>query len=951
MKTQRFGKSEAAALAAAAKFAPVKDALPIVVNSLPKSGTVLTRNILMGFYGTTATHPGTLGWREYGRSRSVFSDLCEPHHRFIIGHFPYHEISNDFIRSVPHPLRMIIVIRHPLDNCYSLARHYFRPGMPHEIAKVLRERQVSFEDAVGYCITGLSENGNQVQSVNTRFERFLTWRDQGIETLTITYESLVAAIRDLEAGADRVPFFETLFKFCGISAPADWRARVSAMSDPSLAWTYVPHQSEQERYPGRDRFLAMLDSLYPTLLDTTGYRSREAAPVHKASDPAGTESPRSVTANGSGAAVDRDRFAGGMDGEIAEDIDGESYGETPGDDRGTLTERPQAKVQSDAGMEHGHTAEAATATGLRHVARAVGNGAARAEISPGVEPQTGQSAPDLLFQEHRAIRRALLESIGRWEKVAVRGRWAVNSHAKSGTHLLRNLVLHFNSDLVHRQFLFYRNFSEILAANEGPRVYISHLPFFALSRGDTRIGDLNVVLLLRDPGAIALALARAFYDVNTTRADHLYLREHATFEEIVEKVVSGYSCEGSQFAPLAQSLRHVAADWRDRARFVLRFEEITAKLNGDDGALLEYFRPVLEGMFETVPDDAALRIRAAASPNISVTYSRTKDSPYDNIAPQDVYRLVQSPAGALLREVASELGYAVEAPARSVPPARPEPPPPNPKRNRKADRDRSASPRRRRGPDKDADWLGRMLRGRNGFQLRRFLIDLAGTSLIAADDAWLAALAAQSGKAGLPARFVRQDQVPQALAADSGVRRILVLDSANEEAARAQLLRRLREERPAGATDSYQVATFVADLLPVVIARRSADEVSFDPPPDISDTLLYSIVGTPRSGSTFLSDLLRSAGFGDPVEHLRAPLAAAFAARPPGLFDLARFTQRLIAAGRTGSVFGTKLLSGVGRGLEKSLTPPEAAFVRGLAARTTLIYLNRSDKVRQAISA
>src|SRR5687767_9963170 len=92
MQTQNVQKSEAAALSAAAAFAPVEDGFPVVLNSLPKSGTVLLRNILLGFYGTNTSRALTLDWKHY-KGYKTFDDLCEPRHRFLVGHFPYHPVS------------------------------------------------------------------------------------------------------------------------------------------------------------------------------------------------------------------------------------------------------------------------------------------------------------------------------------------------------------------------------------------------------------------------------------------------------------------------------------------------------------------------------------------------------------------------------------------------------------------------------------------------------------------------------------------------------------------------------------------------------------------------------------------------------------------------------------------------------------------------------------------
>jgi LPS sulfotransferase NodH len=606
MKTQAYGKSEAAAAAAADNFEAVADALPVVLNSLPKSGTVLSRNILMGFYGTKATRAATLGWRQYVKNKT-FADLCEPQHQFLIGHFPYHPISNQFIRSFPHPLRMIICIRHPLDNCYSLARHYFRPGMQSKAGKAIKEKGLTFEEMVTYCISGMNFGGEQVQNVMRRYTDFLIWRQPSFPTLVIKYEDLLAALRN-PTGAEQATFFERLLGFCGISLPDDWEARIKAMASPALAWTHVSHDSEQDRYPNRAHFLELMNSLYPMLLDFTGYRPQE------------TGSP-------------------------------------------SVERKPQP---SSAGVPSG---------------------------------------------------------------------------------------------------------AAISAATLGP---------------DSRT--------------------------------------------------------------IAASNRNLVAE------------------------------------------------RAASA--------------------------VRDPAGA-------------GGGAKAEPPRRELAGPRAPAHGELRQSERAA-------------WIERLLRGSKDIRLVEYIREAAEISLLVADEASVRALAPHMGAGNLAPRIVRERNVPKALSRDPSIRRILVIDAVDEEAARARLSERLKE------TDQrieIEIGTFLADLLPLVLARRPIGELDVGPPRSDADAVFYAIVSTPQSGSAFLAELLHSVGLGNPIEHVRPWLVDLFANRPPHVLDAVRFTQRLIGGARSGPVFGTTLMHNVLAGLASSLSPSEIDFFRGLAARTTLVYLRRRDKLIQALSS
>ena len=65
-----------------------------------------------------------------------------------------------------------------------------------------------------------------------------------------------------------------------------------------------------------------------------------------------------------------------------------------------------------------------------------------------------------------------------------------------------------------------------LAERQNLAFLLGNIPYVTLNDVAGKAPGLRTVLLLRHPGAIALALARAFYDRNSTRPDHLYMREH-----------------------------------------------------------------------------------------------------------------------------------------------------------------------------------------------------------------------------------------------------------------------------------------------------------------------------------------------------------------------------------------------------------------------------------------
>lgn len=253
----------------------------------------------------------------------------------------------------------------------------------------------------------------------------------------------------------------------------------------------------------------------------------------------------------------------------------------------------------------------------------------------------------------------------------------------------------------------------------------------------------------------------------------------------------------------------------------------------------------------------------------------------------------------------------------------------------------------------EADWFGRFLRNSvDTIAVVAYLAELLQSSLIAADEASCGELTTRLDGKGDTSRIVRQQFLPLVLSKDLTIRRIIIVDTQDEEVARARLRQALTDAKfPQSIVEGLELVTFFADLLPAMIARRPAESLAFEPLAALAGARLYVIVSTPRAGSTYLGDLLQSIGLGNPIEHMRPWVIDLFASRPPGLFDTIRFAQRLIAFGRSGSVFGTKLISHITKDLQQALTPAELSYVSELASRTRFIYLNRRNKLDQAISS
>jgi LPS sulfotransferase NodH len=84
------------------------------------------------------------------------------------------------------------------------------------------------------------------------------------------------------------------------------------------------------------------------------------------------------------------------------------------------------------------------------------------------------------------------------------------------------------------------------------------------------------------------------------------------------------------------------------------------------------------------------------------------------------------------------------------------------------------------------------------------------------------------------------------------------------------------------------------------IADVFAARASTDPPPNC-----YAVVCSPRSGSTFLCELLGAAGLGNPREHVRS----AFVQLCTSGYSVTELMEWMFERGTRGGYFGTKLVS------------------------------------------
>lgn len=201
------------------RFVQTPLAAPVFLNSVPKSGSHLLKNIMRMFV-PVEQHYGHdfIQWPTLQASRAAF-DPARP--RLSWGHLLFADASAIETAAA----RRVVLYRDPYDWVIARARfilsEQFSGNTDH-----LRNATMTTDELLTSMIFGLP---GKLPSLNAIYElNAAAWL--GARCHAIRFEDLAAAVSTLEStGAEQ--FFRELFDACGIAMPGDWRERVATGSD------------------------------------------------------------------------------------------------------------------------------------------------------------------------------------------------------------------------------------------------------------------------------------------------------------------------------------------------------------------------------------------------------------------------------------------------------------------------------------------------------------------------------------------------------------------------------------------------------------------------------------------------------------------------------------------------------------------------------------------------
>jgi hypothetical protein len=236
---------------------------PLFLNSVPKSGSHLLRNIIRMFVPVESQYQAEFIQHHFLQQH--LAAFAPSANRLSWGHLFFLDASRAALAGVRH----VVLVRDPYQWVLAQARfvlsnEFNAPGLEH-----LKRPGVSVESVLNLMIEGMRPQLAPL-AITYRYNA-VAWLAEGAHL--VRYEELVGALRDLDS-AQAEPYFSALFEACGIDRPDDWRERVRIGSDRKHSGTARENLTGvSARIPSElpDQQKHMVDRAAPGLRSILGY--------------------------------------------------------------------------------------------------------------------------------------------------------------------------------------------------------------------------------------------------------------------------------------------------------------------------------------------------------------------------------------------------------------------------------------------------------------------------------------------------------------------------------------------------------------------------------------------------------------------------------------------------------------------------------------------------------
>lgn len=191
----------------------------VFVNSIPKSGSHMLRNILRMFIPVEQLYKEEfIQWPNLAQHAGAFS----PNQKLLIsGHLLYSDKS----AMLANRSRKILLVRDPYSWVLAQARFFvsdvFSSNFDH-----IRNGGLTVDDLISLMIFGIYQKSPPMRQ---QYELYaMGW--MGTDIHLVRYEDLTHHVGAIDTEASE-HYFSALLSVCGIDRPNDWKARVLAGSN------------------------------------------------------------------------------------------------------------------------------------------------------------------------------------------------------------------------------------------------------------------------------------------------------------------------------------------------------------------------------------------------------------------------------------------------------------------------------------------------------------------------------------------------------------------------------------------------------------------------------------------------------------------------------------------------------------------------------------------------
>jgi hypothetical protein len=203
------------------RFAPSPLPAPVFLNSIPKSGTHLLKNILRMFVPLEQQY--RLQFIQWGNLQEHLIAFDPRRRLFSYGHLFFSDASAIELTHV----RKILLYRDPYDWVLARARFFLSDEFQGNL-EFLKEGKLSVDELLSLMIFGIHSKAPKLADMYDL--NVAAWLGSS-SVHPVRYEDLVAHVRDL-GSPEAEKFFGVLLASCGVSPlPDNWRERVSVGSD------------------------------------------------------------------------------------------------------------------------------------------------------------------------------------------------------------------------------------------------------------------------------------------------------------------------------------------------------------------------------------------------------------------------------------------------------------------------------------------------------------------------------------------------------------------------------------------------------------------------------------------------------------------------------------------------------------------------------------------------